>query len=178
VNYIEEAVAAEPKRSYADVAFAETVDDARFLAMRLTRYVVSWVCWAAMCASTALACVTPLVHWYGSTGCIAWMEVPAIPHPFLTFGFFVVSTVINFCLYVAIATPYRYITTKPGLNVRTCARCGVQGPDLWYCGNCDSFRIYKVFTSIIWLLGALLTTVTIILDIVLFIVGFKSMGSK
>jgi hypothetical protein len=66
--------------------------------------------------------------------------------------------------------------SKPGLNVRTCGTCGVRGPDPWFCGNCKGFRIAKVFTSLLWVLGVVLTIVTIVLDVVILLaslLGFK-----
>jgi hypothetical protein len=164
----------------AAVAFAETVDDARYLLMRLVRYVVSWACWATMIVSTfvAFCSLIACLGLWGHEDFDGWRGM-MMAHPFAFLFSSVISVLVFLALYVAIATPYRYQTTKPGLNARTCGTCGVQGPDLWRCGNCQGFRVAKVFSGIIWLLGLALTIVTYVLDIGIILFSmFTGIGKK
>lgn len=161
---------------YALVAISETVDDARYLIMRLARFVISFVFFAAMLLSLFMAFVTPIIWvvWRQvPENQIVWWRYPAAIHPWMAFFGFAAGVAVCFALFVAIATPYRYTSNKPGLDVRTCGSCGVQGPNNWFCGNCNGFRYVKVFSSIIWLLGLFLTLFTVTFDGIVIICGMK-----
>lgn len=144
---------------YAAVSIAETFDDFLYQIMRLARAVISMALFALMFYSLFFS-VTSALLVLTSDG-DKWVLTKYGPW-FLEYTPVMIA---SFMLYVAIATPYRYKTTKPGLDMRTCGACGSKGPDRWHCGRCKKFRVAKVFTTAIWLLGLAVTLVSVVFDI-------------
>lgn len=73
-----------------------------------------------------------------------------------------------FCAY-SMSAPYRYKTSKPGLNVKECWCCGVSMADDFFCQKCKSFRPSCVVSWMLWFLSGTVTFLFVVHDVVAFV---------
>ena len=147
----------------------EMVDDARYIIMRLARLIAYIVVEVTMYVSVFYTLVSPLFgfmkDYYERRGS-PWQIFLSHNWIICMIGFAILA-VTAFALVQSIAIPYRWSTSKPGLNIRTCPRCGGATPNRWHCSKCNTFQVTKIVSSTFWCASLVVTLAFIIHDITL-----------
>jgi hypothetical protein len=141
---------------YWRLATAELIDDFRYLLMRIAR-----LCCLLLFEIGFIVCLLEMFRYLMPAFFFAIEEVQ-----WWFAGLFFVLTALCFCMSLATSIPYRYKSWKPGINPRTCSRCGIQIADDWFCSGCKTFRLAKVGSSVILASSVLVTVAFVTHDVI------------
>lgn len=166
-----------------EVFVTDVLDDARYVLMRAVRLTVLLLCeynliWVGLgIFRSAVALLFKMDRGYAGGHEWWWYDFlgknPEIGLPLCI----VLFGVLWFLMY-AFGMPYRYETTKPGLNARRCHRCRIAIPDELFCSNCRAFRPAKIASLAVKIVSGIVTALFVVHDTMMLVFSMVLLGGK